>query len=293
MHVTRAAEHLRLAQPALTQQIKALEAELHTPLLRRVGRGIQLTAAGTAFFKEAKEILARVRDAEIITQETARGHTGRLSIGLTETASFAAPVTSVLKGMRERWPNVEFALVQGRTDDLVSALTERRIDVAFGRSPAPTGGSLECLPFLTEEFFVAAPKGHRFAKQRVVDLSALADEPLIVPRGRATDEALRSRLLAAIAEFGKTPRIAQETPERVMAINLVAAGFGVALAPAVLTGLRRDAVVYRPLRSIQPLHTQLIIVTRRSDPSPIVDNFLSVANQFKREFTERDRKRRG
>jgi DNA-binding transcriptional LysR family regulator len=275
MHVTRAAERLRLAQPALTQQIKALEEELQTPLLRRVGRGIQLTQAGVVFWGEAKAILDQVHTATLIARETARGLAGRLSIGLTETASFAPPVTAVLKLARERWPKAEFALVQARSGDLFTALIERQIDVAFARTPMPENASLEWHPFLTEGLFVAMPKLHPLALKHSVQPSDLIDEGLIMPRARG---GLRADMNAEFTAHGKAPRIVQETPGYVMAINLVAAGFGLTIVPATLTGLRPSAVTYRPWRP-SARKSQLLIVVRQGEISPIAANFVALATE--------------
>jgi DNA-binding transcriptional LysR family regulator len=277
MHVTRAAERLRLAQPALTQQIKALEAELQTQLLRRVGRGIELTQAGITLWKEGKELLERARAAALMTQETGRGLTGRLAIGLTETATFATPVTKLLRRTRELWPNVKFSLVQARTHDLFAALIERRIDVAFGRSPAPTDPALTWRPFLAEGLVVVVPKGHPLSSRRSVGLADLANEEIILPRGRITNDAFRSQLIAAISKAGQAARIVQETPEYVMAINLVAAGFGLAIVPEALMGLSRTGVIYRPLHSTPPLRTELLILFRRGEHSPTALNFIALA----------------
>ncbi len=280
MHVTRAAKRLHVAQPALTQQIKALEGELRTQLLRRVGRGIELTEAGAAFLREAQDILDRVRSATLVAQQTARGLSGRLAIGLTETASFAPPVTALLKAARERWPQIEFNLVQGRSNDLVPALAERRLDVAFLRSPAPEGEGLQARTFLTEGLVVAMPDTHPLAAGQAIALSALVGEPIVLPRGRLGDVGLRGQINAAFARLGHTPRIVQETPEYMMAINLAAAGFGLALVPSVLAELRRGGVVYLPLRSDPPLLTDIILVTRRGAPSPPAANFLELAAEL-------------
>ncbi|MDR3463104.1 MAG: LysR family transcriptional regulator [Beijerinckiaceae bacterium] len=279
MHVTRAAERLRVAQSALTQQIKALEAELHTPLLRRAGRGIELTEAGVAFWPEARAVLERVRSAVLIAQETGRGFAGRITIGLTETASFATPVTAVLKEARERWPCVEFNLIQARSNDLVPALVDRRIDVAFMRSPAPEIDTLTWRPFLTEGLVVVLPDTHPLASRRSIELSELGAEPLILPRGRTSDRAMRNLISAAFEKVGCTPKIAQETPEYIMAINLVAAGIGLSVVPAALTGMRRNGVVYRPLRSTPPLLTEIIVVTRAGDPAPVTANFIALTSE--------------
>ncbi len=281
MHVTRAAERLRVAQPALTQQIKALEAELKTPLLRRVGRGIELTEAGAAFWREAQGILDRVRAAALLAKGTARGFAGNLAIGLTETATFAPPVAKLVKHARELWPGVELSLSQGRTSRLIAALLERRTDVAFVRSPAPAIDALQCRLFLTEGLVVVLPNTHPLAANESVDVSALDGEPLILPHGRSDGEAteLRTRIFAAFTRLGHNLRIVQETPEYIMAINLVAAGLGISLVPAVLAGLRNDAVLYKPFQSTPPFRTDIVMVTRAGDPSPIIANFLALAIQ--------------
>lgn len=277
-HVTRAAERLRVAQPALTQQIKALEQELGVPLLRRVGRNIELTEAGVAFWREAEAALKCVRAAVMAAQQTARGLAGRVAVGLTETASFAPPVTAVLTEARARWPRMEFSLMQARSNDLVPALVERRIDVSFMRSPAPEDDRLQAQPFLTEELVVALPAGHELARRRVLDLRDLAPKPLILPRGRFGDIGLRRQIDLAFAQCGQVLRVVQETPEYIMAINLVAAGIGAALVPSLLTGLRDDAVVYRRLRT--KLCTDIIVVSRAGETSPVVINFLALAAEM-------------
>jgi DNA-binding transcriptional LysR family regulator len=277
MHVTRAAERLHLAQPALTQQIKALETELQAPLLRRVGRGIELTQVGAAFWEEAKAILNRVRAATLIAQEAARGLAGRLAIGLTE-ATFCAPsATAVLKHARELWPGVEFRLSQGRTDELIAALTDRRIDLAFVRAPIPEDAPLESRQFVVESLHVALPHSHRLASCRSIELAALAGEDLILPRGRAAPSQLRSDILAGFKDSAVQPRIVQETPGFLMAINLVAAGFGITIVPAGLTSQRADGVSYRPLRSTPPLRSAILVVTRQGETSPVATNFLALA----------------
>src|SRR5216684_3598598 len=87
-HVTRAALRLGIQQPPLSQQIRALEAELQVQLCRRKPRGVELTQAGEALFAEAQAILRHVEHAVTAARRTARGEAGRIGLGFTSSASF-------------------------------------------------------------------------------------------------------------------------------------------------------------------------------------------------------------
>src|SRR5438046_6133963 len=87
-HITRAAARLGIQQPPLSQQIRALEAELEVQLFRRKPRGVELTQAGEALLTEARTILQQVEHAVIATRRTARGEIGRIGLGFTSSASF-------------------------------------------------------------------------------------------------------------------------------------------------------------------------------------------------------------
>ncbi|MBV9583351.1 MAG: LysR family transcriptional regulator, partial [Alphaproteobacteria bacterium] len=86
-HITRAAERLGIQQPPLSQQIRALEAELDVQLFRRKPRGVELTQAGEALLAEARGILNRVEQAVTAARRTGRGEAGRLGLGFTSSAS--------------------------------------------------------------------------------------------------------------------------------------------------------------------------------------------------------------
>src|ERR1041384_3000442 len=87
-HVTRAAERLGMQQPPLSQRIKAIERELDVQLLRRKGRGVELTDAGRTFLNNARATLAQIDHTLESTRRTARGEQGRITIGITPTSPF-------------------------------------------------------------------------------------------------------------------------------------------------------------------------------------------------------------
>ena len=87
LNFTRAATRLGIGQPPLSQQIKDLEAELGTVLLRRVPQGAKLTEAGKAFLEEGRRTLKAWENATIAVQRTARGELGQLNFGFTSSAS--------------------------------------------------------------------------------------------------------------------------------------------------------------------------------------------------------------
>ena len=272
LHFGRAAARLFIAQPPLSQQIQQLERELGVLLFARTSRRVQLTPAGEAFFVEARQILRSVEQAADTAKRAARGETGWLGIGFAASATYDL-LPAVLHDFRDLYPEVELSLQELNAAEQAHALEEKTIHVGFARPYAPHSGSVVGA-VLREAFLAALPETHPLTGQSSLPLSALADQPFIsfpeLPKPSYA-EAVRQACEGA----GFTPRVVQEVREMQTAISLVAAGFGIALLPASVQHLHRDGVEYRPLQEPAP-RTELAVVSRLDDPSPVLQNFLAI-----------------
>lgn len=244
-HFTRAAELLGMAQPPLSQQIRQLEQEVGTPLFDRTGRGVTLNDAGRAFLACAQDILQRADAAVRTAQRSARGEVGELTLGFTESASFNGVVTELIRQYRERYPEVEMTLSQGDSETLVAQLRDGAIDAAFVRPPFALDGGLTFTQLVEEPLVVAMPLGHALARRKRLTPADLHQETFIL-YSRKSGYGLSADIMAACRQHGLSPRIGQQAPQLSSAVNLVAAGMGVAIVPASLRHLRPDGVLYRP-----------------------------------------------
>lgn len=276
-HVTNAAIRLGVAQPALSQQIKALERELGFPLLQRVGRRVQLTEAGRVFHQGIRPLLDRLRATVDQASEAARGLTGRVVVGFTESASFSPAMTSVIATSRRTWPQVQFELVQDRTTALVQGLRERRIDVALVRPALPDDGSLRFVTLAEERLLLAVPQDHRLARRRQVAWADLAEEGFISLDPRLSTSGLDQVIEEACRKAGFTRRVVQRSPLFSSSINLVAASLGVAVVPECMAALRHDAVRYVALSG--PGRAVLGLAHRPDERAPAVLNLIALAEQ--------------
>src|SRR5712691_1945690 len=184
-HVTRAAQRLGIQQPPLSQQIRALEAELEIQLFRRKPRGVELTQAGEALFAEAQTILRQVEHAITATRRTARGEVGRIGLGFTSSASFHPFVPRVIRDYRETHPLVALSLEESGTGELVESLIAERLDAAFVRSPISQSRGIAVHSLLEETMVAALPERHAQARNgdvRPLGLAELAAETFILYR---------------------------------------------------------------------------------------------------------------
>src|SRR5260370_37305823 len=124
-----------MQQTALSQQMRALEAELQVQLFRRKPRGVELTQAGETLFAEAQAILRQIEHAITATRRTARGEVGRIGLGFTSSASFHPFVPRVIREYRETYPLVSLSLEESGTGELVEALLAERLDAVLVRWP--------------------------------------------------------------------------------------------------------------------------------------------------------------
>ena len=275
LNITRAARRLNISQPPLTQQIKALEAELGVILIDRSAYRIALTDAGRVFAGEAARIRDAVRDAAGLVRSAARGSRGRVRVGFTESASFNPLVTSALRGFRAAYPQVEISLEEHPSTDLATELREGGIDVGFLRPPLRDERGLVFDLLEREPLVVAVPGEHKLARRRSVRLRDLAAETFIL-YPRAVRPGLADEVVDACEAAGFTPRVGQYAPQLSSTINLVAASLGISVVPASMRSLQPRMVAYVPLHG-ETLHALLGVAYRGEERSVVVRQFIEQA----------------
>jgi DNA-binding transcriptional LysR family regulator len=274
LHFSRAAERVRIAQPALSQQIRRLEADVGVDLFHRSRRRVELTAAGEAMLRPARQALAEVEQAITAAQRAARGETGHLRIGFVESAAMNL-VPAAVHRFRQRHPDVGLSLSELAVEAQVQGLLAETLDVAIVRLPLSSQG-LELETIADEGLVVVAPSAHPLAERKRVSPAALAGEPLVL-LAREMVPALYDQIIALQHEHGGA-QIAQEATSIQAVLGLVAAGLGVSLLPASVTSLARTGVSFSELRPSPRSTIQL--AWREGDRSPLTAAFVEAARDI-------------
>jgi DNA-binding transcriptional LysR family regulator len=281
-HMTRAAARLGLQQPPLSQQIHALEKELGTRLFTRLPRGVELTPAGEGFLEEAREVLSGVERATVRARAAALGQRGRISIGLTTSASLHPAVTRILRTYAESQAAVALDLRANSAAGLTEALLRQDVQVAIIRAAVARPADLVFRELTRENMLVALPTGHQLVHRTAsgenapVPLRALAGERMILVRRRAA-AGMYSNVVDACHKAGFEPLVIAEVEQMLISVNLVAAGVGISLVPASIREVRQEGIAYCPLLDAPSLIAPLTLVYRRGEARPIVTAFVELA----------------
>jgi DNA-binding transcriptional LysR family regulator len=230
---TRAAERCSVVQSSLSHRIAGLERELGVRLFARSSRRVELTSAGEAFVARARECLAAADRAVTDAAAAAGVVRGRLAVGVIVTAA-AVDVPELLQRYRARYPEVRVVLRSGRSDDLVAAIRDGELDIAFLGLPEdqrPSG--VETLVLDEDEHVLVVPAGHRLAGAGRVALRDIADETFVdfmqgTPARAQSDQ--------AFAAAGLVRDVAYEVGVVELITRLTARGLGVALLPSAFAG---------------------------------------------------------
>jgi DNA-binding transcriptional LysR family regulator len=271
-NVTRAAEKLGIGQPPLSQQILALERELGVLLFRRTGHGVELTEAGVALQADARRLLDDAHQAVLNTQRAGRGEAGHLNLGFTASSAFNPAVPASIRAFRNAYPAVRLALTEGNTTQLLAALLEGRLDLAFVRPGVHSFAGVRLHQIAAEPMKIVLPVTHALAKRRRLLLSDLADEFFVlIPR--EASPTLHDEILSACRKAGFEPRLGQQAPQLSSVVSLVSAGFGVSIVPASVCQIRAEGVVYVDISGAK-VQTRLALASRDNDASAKTANFL-------------------
>jgi DNA-binding transcriptional LysR family regulator len=279
LHFTVAAERLGIAQPPLSQQIIKLEREIGTQLFIRHPRRVELTEAGVIFKERARRVLDDANDALEHVKMAARGESGNLSIGFAGSTVFHPTVARLLRRFREDYPGVKIRTEESNSTALLGKLADAQVDCAMIRLPLDCG-DLTVTPLVQEKMIAVLPSGHALGRRRAIDLKQLAADPFIL-YPRAINPELYDAIISACHVAGFSPRIEMESPQISSGVNMVAAGFGVAIIPESIGQFRSEGVTYQDLRN-QGLGTAIALITRPREKSVTVQNFTEMVKQFYR-----------
>ena len=231
LHFGRAAHELHLTQPAVSIQLKQLEASVGLALFEQMGRHMHLTRAGEELLGHAKAVLARVRETEEAIAALKGAGGGELHLAVTSTAKYFAP--KLLAEFRRERPETRVRLTVSNREAVIRELSENTVDLAvMGR--APRGLDTIAVGFARHPLAIIAAPDHPLARRRRVTLAQLAGETFLIrERGSGTRNAME-RVFAA-HRFTPAEMIEMSSNETIK--QAVMAGMGVSFLSMHTVGL--------------------------------------------------------
>jgi DNA-binding transcriptional LysR family regulator len=262
---SRAAEELHLTQPAVTRQIANLERELRTQILERLGRRVDLTAAGETLYRYASEMIRLAGEADRAVTDVATGAAGRLSIGASGTAAtYLLPL--LLRRYRERFPNVDLSVTTGISARIVERVVANEADIGVVTGYRETKGLREIPMGAYETVVVAHPddplaRNFRHREKNGVRVEDLADAPLILMQEGTNLRAYADSLFLS-AETEK--RVSMELDSAEAIKKMVEARLGVSLLPRIAVSAEAEAgrLVALPLAHLQSPERRIVAIYR-------------------------------
>nr|WP_221382245.1 LysR family transcriptional regulator [Actinoplanes polyasparticus] len=264
--ITEAARLLHSSQPAVSQQIAALERETRTPLLRRESRGVSLTPAGRSAVADARRAIdaaaSAVRSARAAGE--AKGGSLRLVCAQSLTVPLLAPV---IRAWHRHHPQVAIGIREAVTPDgLFDSVDGEDVDVWV--LPGPADGRFTATVIAEEEIVLTASKDHRLAGRSSVELPGLDGEDLV---HFAPENGLSRWLDRSLSVAGLRLKPVLRTSVTSAAPQLAAAGLGIAISPVSAVSAGFPGVV----RSFSPRWTRQLVAVTPGEPDPLAARFIA------------------
>lgn len=271
--ITRAADILHIAQPALSQQLSALEAQFGQQLLIRSKRGVAPTEAGRALYRHAQLILRQVDLAHAAVEVSGRAPAGSVSVGLAPYSMGAALALPLLKSVRERYPDILLHINENFGGVISEAIMTGRMDMAFIYGAGPLRG-VQFEPVRSEGLFLIGAMPH--GGEGEVALEELAEVPLLLPSRIHT---IRQVVDSAFQQAALRPNLVGEVESALTLVNAVDADLGATVLPWSAARAILDVRSLAVRRIVNPvIQVKLSLVT--SDNQPLSEPALAVHDLF-------------
>ena len=255
-HVSRAAQELHMAQPAVSRHIRELERACGgVAIIEKVGRNVRLTEAGEALLLHAQSILAEVAAAEVAMKQRLGMSAGSVGVGTPPTVGLWA-LPDVLADFHRRHRAIELRIQQGSTSHLLHQLSLGDIDMAVVTLPVPERGH-DIVELFAEPLMAVMHPDHVLAHLPMIDIGQLASEPLLLyPPGYE----MHDLIINVYHEAGFEPKVVLDGGDVALLLRLAAAGLGITIVPQ-LALKDAPAVASVPIRHAR-MQRRVGIVTR-------------------------------
>ncbi|HEX3442298.1 MAG TPA: LysR family transcriptional regulator [Pseudolabrys sp.] len=256
--LSRAAEELRIAQPALSRQIRKLEGELGVKLLRRHARGVEVTPAGSIVLKRAEFLIQTLRQIKDEVSADTALVTGHVAIAVPPAAG-GIIMPHLIKALAQSHPEISVHVVEAIGGALQELAVSGKADLIVVHNPLPSP-ALRIIPLVQEAMFVVSPPGSQSGR-RSIAIKELLRLPLILP---SYPHYSRLILEQMAARHGIQLNVVMEADGAALTRNLIAAGLGhgVMTLPPVQKQSERGELVAVPI-SGRNLHSTLALTFRR------------------------------
>ena len=273
---SRAAEILDRTQPAVSQAIRRLEAEIGETLFDRSSKDGTLTYAGEVLVGYARQMLNLRHTANNAIKELRGLHKGKVTISANEHTVFC--LLPVIREFRNRHPNIKIEVQRGVASRIPKEITAREVELGV-ISFKPNDESLRSVSILTDELMLIVAPTHRFASRKSVSVKDLGDEIFIAHNAVSP---YRHKVIETFEKNKTTLNIAVELPSLEAIKRLVETGIGVALIPKLTARVEVAAGRLVGLSvSEMKLERKLNIVYRRNSVlSHAAEAFLKIAKEM-------------
>lgn len=267
----KAAEQMNLSLPAVSMQVKQLEARLGVALFQRTTRKVELTREGEQLMISARKAMAELDAALMGIEQAANAQQGHLAFACVPTIA-GTRLPALLTEFARRYPGVSVRVRELTQPELLEAVRRREVDFGIGPQPEKAG-ELHCQPLFDDAYMALMPAGHPIASKSGISLRELARVPLLT-LGRSQ---FQRQLLQALRDEGLTPDLNYEFTHVSTMVAMVRSGLGVGILPGVAVPGTRSL---KALRIVRPAmsRTLAIITIRGHSLSPAAARFVDMCD---------------
>lgn len=270
--VGRASAVLHVAQPALSRQLRLLEAEVGAELFARQPNGMMLTPAGDVFLKGARQILDDSARLASMARAVAQGRSGELSVGVSDVYCWHPTVVSMVRAFRDRYPDIELRLMPLLSGDIAARVLAGRLDCGMVFASEPMEAPLARTPVLRDRLALAVHRDWPMPAKLALHQFGGAD--FIVP-SRELSPKLYDRVIKELASAGLVPPRLRYANSHTAALGLVAAGMGCAVVPECAHLRVPGSVVVRRVAGLR-VAIPIELIRLRDNALPALARFAEV-----------------